>query len=88
MASTVSICIPAYARPKLLRAAMESVLTQERGDLELLIGDDSGDLEAVVTSFDDPRVRYRRNASRLGMAGNWTALLDKRARSFRRAPHG
>jgi glycosyltransferase involved in cell wall biosynthesis len=72
---TVSVCIPAFGRPEFLRTAIESVLAQSFGDFELLVGDDSGDLESAVVS--DPRIRYFRNATRLGMAGNWSALLDR-----------
>lgn len=73
----VSICIPAYARPVELRQAIESVLTQSFGDLEVVVGDDSGDLEPVVNAIADPRLRYFRNPERLGMAGNWNAVLDR-----------
>ena len=31
--------------------------------------------EAVVASFDDPRIRYLRNAENLGMVGNWNRCL-------------
>ncbi len=73
----VSICVPAYARPDGLRAAIESVLGQSRGDVEVVVGDDSGDLQPVVAAIADPRVRYVRNPERLGMAGNWNAVLDR-----------
>jgi glycosyltransferase involved in cell wall biosynthesis len=74
-APTVSVCVPAFARPAFLRAAIESVLNQDLDDLELLVGDDSGDLESALVS--DPRIRYFRNPTRLGMAGNWNSLLDR-----------
>ncbi len=73
----VSICIPAYARPRELRQAIDSVLIQEPGDLEVVVGDDSGDLEPVVQAVGDDRVVYVRNERRLGMAGNWNAVLDR-----------
>lgn len=74
---TVSICIPAYARPDTLRIAIHSVLSQEFADVEVVVGDDSGNLEASVAAIGDPRVRYHRNPTRLGMAGNWNAVLDR-----------
>src|SRR2546425_3765166 len=73
----VSICIPAYGRPEELGVAIESVLSQDFEELEVVVGDDSGDLEPVVNRFGDPRVRYLRNPRRLGMAGNWNAVLDR-----------
>jgi GT2 family glycosyltransferase len=76
-APTFSICIPAYARPATLLTAIDSVLSQDFDDLEVIVGDDSGELEAVVHSRRDARVRYHRNPNRLGMAGNWNAVLDR-----------
>jgi GT2 family glycosyltransferase len=73
----VSICIPAYARPTELREAIESVLEQSFSDVEVVVGDDSGELEPVVDQIADSRLRYFRNPQRLGMAGNWTAVLDR-----------
>jgi glycosyltransferase involved in cell wall biosynthesis len=73
----VSICIPAYGRPRELREAIASVLDQDYRNLEVVVGDDSGDLEGAARSTGDPRVRYTRNPRRLGMAGNWNAVLDR-----------
>lgn len=76
-APEVSICIPAYARPDYLRAAIESVLAQTFSDLEVIVSDDSGDGEDVARSFGDARVRYSANPHRLGMVGNWEAALAR-----------
>lgn len=73
---TVSVCIPAYRRPVELGEAISSVLAQTFVDFEVLIGDDSGDLEPVAHAARDPRMRYVKNRSRLGMAANWSSLLD------------
>lgn len=73
---TVSVCIPAYRRPTELREALASVLDQSFTDFEVIVGDDSGDLEQVVSEVTDPRVHYVRNERRLGMVANWTNLLD------------
>lgn len=73
---TVSICIPAYGRPYELRQAIVSVLEQDYEDLEIVVGDDSGDLEDTVKELGDGRIRYFRNTTRLGMAGNWSRTLD------------
>jgi glycosyltransferase involved in cell wall biosynthesis len=73
----VSIGIPAYSRPRELRRAILSVLGQGVPEVEVVVGDDSGDLKSVVDDINDPRVVYHRNPDRLGMANNWTAVLDR-----------
>lgn len=78
----MSVCIPAYARPAELREAITSALDQTVAVREVLVGDDSGDLQAVVDDVADPRVVYVRNEPRLGMAANWTALLDRAKGSY------
>lgn len=53
----VSVLMPAF-KPEFLREAMSSVLNQTHGELELLIGDNSGDpaIAAIIAELDDPRV--------------------------------
>jgi glycosyltransferase involved in cell wall biosynthesis len=53
----VSVLMPAF-KPEFLREAMSSVLRQEHGEIELLVGDNSGDpsIRAIVEEFNDPRV--------------------------------
>lgn len=79
----VSVCIPAYGRPRELREALESVVCQDLDDLEVVVGDDSGELEPVVRSIGDHRIRYVRNKTRLGMAGNWSSTLDEARGRYR-----
>ena len=58
-------------------------LDQTRVDLEVLVSDDADDpgVSRLAESFDDPRIRYCWNPSRLGPAGNhWAALLAARGR--------
>ena len=57
-----SISIPAWNGSSWLAGAIESVLSQDYGRWELIVGDNASteDLEAIVTSFADPRVRYHR----------------------------
>jgi glycosyltransferase involved in cell wall biosynthesis len=46
-------------------------------DLEVLVGDETGESEATVEAAGDPRVDYRRNPRRLGYGDNHVALLDR-----------
>lgn len=73
----ISVGIPTYARPVELAQAIRSVLDQGYADVEVLVGDDGSLGAAAVEEIGDPRVSYVRNEPRLGMAGNWNALLDR-----------
>lgn len=76
----VTIAVPTYNRPELLREAVASALGQTYRAVEVLIGD-NGSSKSVrawsqTVSERDSRLRYQSYASNLGMAGNWNALAD------------
>ena len=73
----VSVCMPMARTGPEVEEAVRSVLAQEMADLELLIGDETGEAEALVRALSDPRIEYRRNPTRLGFAQNHVALLDR-----------
>ena len=55
----VSVVIPTYQRPELLRAAIRSVLDQSYDHLEVLVvGDRCPDVGAVIGDIHDHRVRH------------------------------
>jgi glycosyltransferase involved in cell wall biosynthesis len=60
--SSVAVVIPVLNRERGLRRSLESVRRQTFGDWECIVVDDAStvDLRAVVTAFDDPRIRYVR----------------------------
>lgn len=64
----VSVILPTYQRPHLLKRAMQSVLNQSYPHLELIVVDDaSADAtEDVVASVDDERVRYVKQPTNRG----------------------
>jgi glycosyltransferase involved in cell wall biosynthesis len=68
----VSVCIPARDHGRFLHEAVASALGQDGVDLEVIVHDDaSTDATAtVLAGFDDPRVRWRRHARRVGVAAN------------------
>jgi glycosyltransferase involved in cell wall biosynthesis len=72
----VSILLPTYNRPEYLRECVTAALGSTFEDIEVVIGDDGGLARAVFEAVDDARLRYVLNPRRLGMAGNWTALLN------------
>jgi len=72
--------LPAYNRPDTLPETLESILAQTYRDFALVIVDDSAseETERVVSPYlvRDGRIRYERNARRLGMVGNWRRAFD------------
>jgi glycosyltransferase involved in cell wall biosynthesis len=68
----ISICIPTYNRPILLKRAINSVFAQTYSDYEIIVCHDGIDLHtsAVVKELRDPRVKYYKNSHQLGIVGN------------------
>ncbi len=60
MPPEISVIIPAYNHEHFVGPAIESVLEQTHGDLELIVIDDGSTDRTgeVVQSYDDPRVSY------------------------------
>ena len=77
-ADPLTIAIPFYKGQSYLRQAIESVLRQTSPDWRLIVCDDGPEpgTAELVASFNDPRIRYRKNERNLGMAGNWNRCLD------------
>jgi glycosyltransferase involved in cell wall biosynthesis len=76
----VTIAIPTLDRLGYLKEAVASALAQSYTNVEVLVGIDgpSKEVEEWVrgVAAREPRVRFQRNARRLGLAGNWNALAD------------
>src|SRR5437868_3244891 len=75
----ITFAVPFYAGTEYLRRALDSVRRQTIADWCLLVCDDHGPeagAEELVRSYGDGRMRYHRNATNLGMAGNWNRCLD------------
>jgi glycosyltransferase involved in cell wall biosynthesis len=70
----VSIAIRAFRR-RWLAGAIASVLAQTHRDLELVIYDDAGDLQDVVSAVRDPRVRYHRADAPRTASGRFVAAV-------------
>ena len=73
----VSILIPVYNRAGMIRACVDSALSQDYPDLEVIISDNcstDGTWELCCRSYrDHPKVNLLRNASNLGPVPNWLA---------------
>jgi glycosyltransferase involved in cell wall biosynthesis len=73
----VSVLIATHNRPDYLRGAIASALAGTYADFEVIVSDDAGPPanRGVAESFADPRICYRRNPERLGIAGNHLAAM-------------
>src|SRR5438105_4852205 len=71
-APLVSVVITTFNRTFYLEEALASTVKQTYENLEVIVSDDCGttDIEPLLAHIGDGRVRYRRNAERLGVAGN------------------
>jgi hypothetical protein len=84
----VSVVIPVYNAATFVPKAIDSVLRQTMGDLELVVVDDGStdDTPAAVQAISDPRMRYirqknqgpsvARNTGIRATTGPWVAFLD------------
>jgi glycosyltransferase involved in cell wall biosynthesis len=71
----LSVVIFTFNRASLLLKCIESVRRQSFQEFEIVISDNCSEdeTETVVKRIDDPRVRYFRNHSNLGLRGNLEA---------------
>ncbi len=77
----VSVSLPAYNRAQVIGPSIQSILDQSLRDFELIIVDDGSDdnLEEVIKSFNDPRVRFVRHKENKGpYAARNTGIRESR----------
>lgn len=69
----VTVVIPTRNRAGLLRTALESVLAQTAGDLEIVVADNASDdaTPELLASVRDPRLRVVRRAEDVGLVANF-----------------
>lgn len=74
----VSICIPTYNRADMVGCAIASALAQTYQDIEVVVVDNAStdNIEEVVASFDDPRLRFVKNEENLGLFGNFNRCIE------------
>lgn len=68
----VSVIIPTYNRPHYLKQAIASAIAQTYKNIEIIVSDDCSpeNPQEMIESFQDSRIRFRRNAKNLGIAIN------------------
>lgn len=79
----VSIMIPTYRRPDLLREAVKSALAQiTTVPFEVVVVDNdseqemSTEVDQVMASFDATNLRLFRNQANIGLYGNWNRCIE------------
>ena len=76
----VSVGLPVYNGAQYLRTALDSLLSQDFEDFELLISDNAStdETEAICRAYaaNDRRIQYRRNATNVGSARNYRAVFE------------
>ncbi len=87
--SSVSICIPAYQQPYMLKRCLDSILAQSFTDYEVIITDDSPDqsVKNVVSSYCDSRINYIKNSKRLGAPENWNESIRQATSRYIKIMH-
>src|SRR5687768_11755331 len=76
---SVSVGMPVFNGERFIEAALDSVLAQNYGDLEVVISDNAStdDTEEICRSYaaKDDRVRYFRNRINYGIAFNFNNVF-------------
>ncbi len=74
----VSICIPAYEYPELLKTCLLSIVNQTYQNFEVIITDDSShdELAKIVKDINDDRIHYYKNPLALGSPANWNKCIS------------
>ncbi|GAB3196413.1 hypothetical protein GCM10027261_19080 [Geodermatophilus arenarius] len=72
----VTVAMPTYRRPEMLRQAIESALAQTYCNTDILVSDSAADplIEKLVASYGDPRLRYRNNGAVSDLITNLRAV--------------
>jgi len=79
MAPKVSICIPTYNQPDLLKICLSSIEKQSFKDFEIIITDDSSNDQVeklISTSTLKNKIRYFKNYPALGSPKNWNRSIE------------
>ena len=75
----ISVCIPAYQAQRYLQATIDSLLSQDCRDLEIVVIDNNssdGTCE-ILDAITDERVRVIRNGSTLPLVENWNLAVAR-----------
>lgn len=77
----VTIAIPTYKRPELLKLALDSALNQiDYSDFEVIVVDNDPtrdcETEKLIATYQECRLSYYKNSDNIGMFGNWNRCIE------------
>jgi len=80
----LSVCIPVYNGQSYLKKAIDSVLSQDFTDFELVILDNKSEdaTLSIIKKYSDPRIKLIENDSNIGFVPNWNKALDTATGSY------
>lgn len=80
----ISVCIPAYNRASVLPALLESILSQDFGNFEVVINEDGSPERSAIhdvverySALHPGRIRYFENEKNLGYDANLRSLIER-----------
>jgi glycosyltransferase involved in cell wall biosynthesis len=74
----VSVIIPTFNRPKYLTEAIDSAVSQDYSNLQIIVVNDGGqDVSSVVNSFNDPRIVFINRKENRGLPYTLNEALAK-----------
>ena len=73
-----SVLMSVYNKGQFLRETVQTVLNQTYSDFEFIIRDNGStdDSVDIISSFDDPRIRFARNSRNLGPVGSMNNCIE------------
>lgn len=76
--SKISICIPTYNGEQFIESTLRSVLSQDCGDMEIIISDDDSHDRTLdkIRALSDSRISIHINDKPLGLSGNWNKAVS------------
>lgn len=75
----VSVLVTTYNRSSLLKRALGTILMQDYQDYEIVVVDDQSpdDTPEIMAQYDDPRIRYIRNAENMAKKGGDRSIFQR-----------
>lgn len=85
----VSICIPTYKQPLLLKRVLDSIFIQTYKDWEIIISDDTSgnEIQDFIKSIDNPKIKYFRNINKKSSTANWNFSIEKASGEYIKIIH-